>query len=202
VVDGPGGVERPSIRPSPRQLPRTIRRAPPDRHDSHPTATTKERPPVRDHRRPSAPRPAAVPLRPSRRTRTRTPASPAAPAAGHADRADGGHGGGHDGGGGAVLLDWLTVSEVTAALRVPRATFYRWRQQRVGPPAVRLPNGQLRIHRRDLSAWLTAHRDPAPEDTGRAAPRPDGVHPDARSGRSDPTGGDSGAPDAACRRVA
>ena len=62
--------------------------------------------------------------------------------------------------GGSADADWLTVTEVTATLQVPRATFYRWRQLGVAPPAVRLPNGQLRIHRADLAAWLDRHRDP------------------------------------------
>jgi predicted DNA-binding transcriptional regulator AlpA len=35
----------------------------------------------------------------------------------------------------------LTISEVIAELRIPRATFYRWRQLRKGPRSIRLPNG-------------------------------------------------------------
>jgi len=48
----------------------------------------------------------------------------------------------------------LTVSELCAELKVSRSTFYDWRQKRRGPRCIRLPNGGLRIRRRDLDAWL------------------------------------------------
>ena len=48
----------------------------------------------------------------------------------------------------------LTIEEVTAELRVSRAAFYRWRRQRAGPPAVRLPGGGVRVRRSALSQWL------------------------------------------------
>jgi excisionase family DNA binding protein len=48
----------------------------------------------------------------------------------------------------------LTVSELCAELKVARSTFYGWRQKHRGPRCVRLPNGGLRIRRRDLDAWL------------------------------------------------
>ena len=48
----------------------------------------------------------------------------------------------------------LTVSELCAELKVSRSTFYDWRQKRRGPRCIRLPNGDLRIRRRDLDAWL------------------------------------------------
>lgn len=35
----------------------------------------------------------------------------------------------------------LTISEVIAEIRVPRATFYRWRQLHKGPCSIKLPNG-------------------------------------------------------------
>lgn len=50
--------------------------------------------------------------------------------------------------------DWLLVDEVLAELRVTRSTWNKWRGRRVGPPMKRLPNGQLRIRRTDLDAWL------------------------------------------------
>ena len=50
----------------------------------------------------------------------------------------------------------LTVSELCAELKVSRSTFYEWRQKRIGPRCIRLPNGGLRIRRRDLDAWLSA----------------------------------------------
>lgn len=48
----------------------------------------------------------------------------------------------------------LTVSELCAELKVSRSTFYDWRQKRCGPRCIRLPNGGLRVRRRDLDAWL------------------------------------------------
>jgi predicted DNA-binding transcriptional regulator AlpA len=49
----------------------------------------------------------------------------------------------------------MTVPEVLACLRnVSRRTFYRWRETGKAPRCVRLPNGELRVYRRDLRAWL------------------------------------------------
>jgi hypothetical protein len=48
----------------------------------------------------------------------------------------------------------LTVSELCAELKVSRSTFHDWRQKRRGPRCIRLPNGGLRVRRRDLDAWL------------------------------------------------
>ncbi len=53
----------------------------------------------------------------------------------------------------------LTIEEVTAELRVSRAAFYRWRRQRAGPPAVRLPGGGVRVRRSALAAWLRQLED-------------------------------------------
>jgi excisionase family DNA binding protein len=50
--------------------------------------------------------------------------------------------------------DKLTVSELCAELKISRSTFYDWRQKRRGPRCIRLPNGDLRIRRRDLDTWL------------------------------------------------
>jgi predicted DNA-binding transcriptional regulator AlpA len=56
----------------------------------------------------------------------------------------------------------MTVREVLAALNgVSRRTFYRWRELGVAPRCVRLPNGELRVFRRDLRAWLEQHREVA-----------------------------------------
>jgi predicted DNA-binding transcriptional regulator AlpA len=58
----------------------------------------------------------------------------------------------------------LTVSQVFTVLGdVSRRTFYRWRETGKAPEAVRLPNGELRIWRSDLNAWLDRLRE------GRAA---------------------------------
>lgn len=58
----------------------------------------------------------------------------------------------------------LTVAQVLALLGdVSPRTFYRWREIGKAPSAVRLPNGELRIWRSDLHAWLDRLRE------GRAA---------------------------------
>lgn len=48
----------------------------------------------------------------------------------------------------------LTVREVLEELRVPRSTWYQWRQTGKAPRVVKLPNGELRIRRSVLNAWL------------------------------------------------
>jgi predicted DNA-binding transcriptional regulator AlpA len=55
----------------------------------------------------------------------------------------------------------LTISEVIAEIRVPRATFYRWRQLRKGPRSIKLPNGDVRIRRSELERWLASLEDDA-----------------------------------------
>ena len=50
--------------------------------------------------------------------------------------------------------EYLTIPEVVAELRIPRSTFYYWRQLGRGPKALKLPNGDVRIRRRDLDSWL------------------------------------------------
>jgi predicted DNA-binding transcriptional regulator AlpA len=53
----------------------------------------------------------------------------------------------------------LTIPEVIAELRIPRATFYRWRQLRKGPRSIKLPNGDIRIRRSELERWLATLED-------------------------------------------
>ena len=55
----------------------------------------------------------------------------------------------------------LTVAQVIAELGVPRSTFYRWRQLRIGPQSIKLPNGSVRIRRSALVAWLRSHEEVA-----------------------------------------
>ncbi|MFK3981278.1 helix-turn-helix transcriptional regulator [Micromonospora sp. NPDC050397] len=50
----------------------------------------------------------------------------------------------------------LTVPEVLAELRVPRSTWYYWRQVGKGPRVIKLPNGELRVRRSALGQWLGA----------------------------------------------
>lgn len=49
---------------------------------------------------------------------------------------------------------WLTVDEVCTELRIARSTWEKWRQKNAGPRVVKLPNGQLRIRRDWLDAWI------------------------------------------------
>ncbi|HEY5360470.1 MAG TPA: helix-turn-helix domain-containing protein [Streptosporangiaceae bacterium] len=53
----------------------------------------------------------------------------------------------------------LTVDEVIAELRVPRSTFYRWRQAGTAPRSVKLPSGAVRIRRTALEEWLRGLED-------------------------------------------
>jgi len=55
----------------------------------------------------------------------------------------------------------LTVDEVLAELRVPRRSWQRWRELGTGPQCLRLPNGELRVERPVLTAWLDSLREAA-----------------------------------------
>lgn len=49
----------------------------------------------------------------------------------------------------------LTVRQVLDELGgISRRTFYRWRQLRLAPACIRLPNGELRVRRDVLNDWL------------------------------------------------
>jgi predicted DNA-binding transcriptional regulator AlpA len=50
--------------------------------------------------------------------------------------------------------DKLTVGEVCEDLQIAQSTFYEWRTKGTGPRCIKLPNGQLRVRRSDLEAWL------------------------------------------------
>ncbi|MFI1440924.1 helix-turn-helix transcriptional regulator [Streptomyces fructofermentans] len=50
--------------------------------------------------------------------------------------------------------EMLSIDQVIAEIGVPRATFYRWRQLRKGPKAIKLPNGSVRIRRSELERWI------------------------------------------------
>lgn len=55
----------------------------------------------------------------------------------------------------------LTVADLCAELGVARSTFYDWRQAKKAPRCIRLPNGEIRIRRADLEAWLRSLEDAA-----------------------------------------
>ncbi|MGR8009627.1 helix-turn-helix transcriptional regulator [Streptomyces hypolithicus] len=48
----------------------------------------------------------------------------------------------------------LKLPEVLAELDMSRAAFYRMRARGHAPRLFKLPNGQLRVRRADLDAWL------------------------------------------------
>lgn len=48
----------------------------------------------------------------------------------------------------------LTVAEFCAVLRISRSTFYEWVAKGRAPRCRKLPNGQLRIDRRDFDVWF------------------------------------------------
>jgi predicted DNA-binding transcriptional regulator AlpA len=50
----------------------------------------------------------------------------------------------------------LTLAEVLAELKTARSTFDTWRVLGTAPECIKLPNGQLRIRRSALDAWLAA----------------------------------------------
>ncbi len=48
----------------------------------------------------------------------------------------------------------LTLAELCAELKIQRSTFYDWRAKGRAPRCMKLPNGEIRVIRRDLDAWL------------------------------------------------
>ncbi|MGH3504074.1 MAG: helix-turn-helix transcriptional regulator [Nocardioidaceae bacterium] len=55
---------------------------------------------------------------------------------------------------GRPVEELMTVSEVIEVLGVSPRTFYRWREVGKAPPALVLPNKELRIWRAGLRDWL------------------------------------------------
>lgn len=49
----------------------------------------------------------------------------------------------------------LTIADLCDELGVARSTFYDWRAKGAAPPCFKLPNGELRVRREDLDAWLS-----------------------------------------------
>jgi excisionase family DNA binding protein len=52
----------------------------------------------------------------------------------------------------------LTITEVCTELKITRSTFYDWRAKGRAPRCSKLPNGEVRIVRRDLDAWYESCR--------------------------------------------
>jgi predicted DNA-binding transcriptional regulator AlpA len=53
----------------------------------------------------------------------------------------------------------LTLAQLCSELQISRSTFYDWRAKGRAPRCIRLPNGDLRIRRRDLDRWLAELED-------------------------------------------
>jgi predicted DNA-binding transcriptional regulator AlpA len=56
--------------------------------------------------------------------------------------------------------DYLTLPELLTELDVPKSTFFRWKATGQAPRTFKLPNGSLRIRRRDLDAWISDREEP------------------------------------------
>lgn len=54
---------------------------------------------------------------------------------------------------------YLTVADICDELGVPRSTFYDWRAKKTAPPCIKLPNGEIRVRRSDLDAWIEAQAE-------------------------------------------
>jgi predicted DNA-binding transcriptional regulator AlpA len=50
----------------------------------------------------------------------------------------------------------LTIAEVLAEIKVARSTFDTWRALGCAPECIKLPNGQIRVRRCALEAWLAS----------------------------------------------
>lgn len=55
----------------------------------------------------------------------------------------------------------LTIAEICTELGVARSTFYDWRAKGRAPRCIKLPNGELRVRRADLDAWLDSYTEKA-----------------------------------------
>lgn len=49
----------------------------------------------------------------------------------------------------------LTVKQFCDEFKVARSTFYDWLTKGMAPKCRKLPNGQLRIDRRDIETWYS-----------------------------------------------
>jgi predicted DNA-binding transcriptional regulator AlpA len=59
-----------------------------------------------------------------------------------------------------MARNFLTLAEFLAEMDVPKSSFFRWKALGQAPRTYKLPNGQLRIRRTDLDAWLSTREEP------------------------------------------
>ena len=50
----------------------------------------------------------------------------------------------------------LTINETIRAMKVTRATFYRWRATGKGPKCLKLPSGAVRVRNSELERFLAS----------------------------------------------
>ncbi|MEV7322820.1 helix-turn-helix domain-containing protein [Streptomyces sp. NPDC093970] len=63
---------------------------------------------------------------------------------------------------GRRAAELLTVRQVLDELGgISRRTFYRWRELRLAPACIRLPNGELRVRRDVFDHWLEERAEEA-----------------------------------------
>ncbi|GGO58332.1 excisionase [Streptomyces daqingensis] len=55
----------------------------------------------------------------------------------------------------------LKLPSVLEEMDVSRSAFYRMRARGKAPRCIKLPNGQIRVRRRDLDAWFEACEEQA-----------------------------------------
>jgi predicted DNA-binding transcriptional regulator AlpA len=55
----------------------------------------------------------------------------------------------------------LKLPEVLTEINMSRAAFYRMRARGKAPRLIKLPNGEIRVRRADLDAWLNGHEESA-----------------------------------------
>lgn len=53
----------------------------------------------------------------------------------------------------------MNIVEICAELGVARRTFYDWRAKGRAPKCIKLPNGDLRVHRDEFDRWLESLED-------------------------------------------
>jgi hypothetical protein len=53
----------------------------------------------------------------------------------------------------------MTVEEFCEVWQISKNTFYHWRKVKTAPVCTRLPNGELRISRKDHESWAAGLRE-------------------------------------------
>jgi len=52
--------------------------------------------------------------------------------------------------------EWMAQTDILVELDISRSTLAKWRTEGRGPVFRKLPNGALRIRRRDFDAWVSS----------------------------------------------